>query len=464
MGGCSRGGGGVGCRIMFDRLSERLQEAFRKFRGQAELTEGNVQEALREVRMALLEADVHYATAKDFIAKVKAKALGEAVPKGLNPGQHLVKIFHDELTALLGGKKGEMVLAPPPGQVMMVGLHGSGKTTTCGKLARRWKKEGKKVLLVGGDLRRPAAVEQLEILAGESGAGMLKPMPGESLGALGKRALQFARENYYDVVVYDTGGRFQIEADLVEELKELKSAVQPKNVVLVLDAAIGQESVDVAKTFHEALGLTGLVLTKLDGDARGGAALSVTSVTGCPVLWTGTGEKGEDLEEFHPDRMASRILGMGDVLSLVEKVQGSLDLEEARRMQEKLEGKEGLDLEDFLKQMKQMRRLGSMGKLLGMIPGMGAALKGVDLGKLDGEAEGRMKKTEAMILSMTPRERRHPGILNASRRRRIAAGSGCSVSDLNELLRGFEQAKKMAKKMKKMGRRMGGVKFPGMPF
>ncbi|MDD4341458.1 MAG: signal recognition particle protein, partial [Kiritimatiellae bacterium] len=279
------------------------------------------------------------------------------------------------------------------------------------------------------------------------------PLPDETVPDVGRRAFQFARENYYDIVVYDTGGRFQIDDELVAELKGLREATTPRNVVLVLDAAIGQESVNVAKTFHEALGLTGLILTKLDGDARGGAALSVVSVTGCPVLRIGTGERSEDLDAFHPDRMASRILGMGDVVSLVEKVQETLDVEEASRMQDKLRNRQGLDFNDFLSQMRQLKKMGSMGKWLDMIPGAGA-LAGDMRDRIDTDSGQQMKKTEALILSMTPRERRHPDLINASRRKRIARGSGLQVSDLNDLLRNFRQAQQMAKKMKKMQKRL----------
>ena len=438
---------------MFDRLSNRLQSAFRNLRGYGTISEKNVQDALREVRMALLEADVHYATAKDFIERVKAKSLGADVLNSVTPGQQIVKAVHDELVDLLGGAQRDFNLSAIPSEVMLLGLHGSGKTTTCGKLARQWKQKGKKVLLVGCDIRRPAAVDQLDVLAKQAGAGIVKPEPGETLPALGRRAFKFARENYYDVVLYDTGGRFQIDDELVEELKALRAAIEPQNVVLVLDAAIGQESVNVAKTFHDALGLTGLILTKLDGDARGGAALSVVSVAGCPILRIGTGERAEDLEPFHPDRMASRILGMGDVVSLVEKVQETLDVGEAERMQEKLKGKQGLDLEDFLSQMRQLKKMGSLGKILEMIPGAGA-IAGDVRSKIESDSGQQMKKSEALILSMTPRERRHPDIINSSRRKRIALGSGLQVSDLNELLRNFRQAQEMAKKMKQMQKRL----------
>lgn len=430
---------------MFDRLSSRLQSVVRNLRGFGTISEKNIQEALREVRLALLEADVHYATAKEFIERVKAKSLGAEVLAGVSPGQQLIKAFYDELVALMGGQQKDFNLTAIPAEVMLLGLHGSGKTTTAGKLARLWKEKGKKVLLVAGDIRRPAAAEQLEVLAKQSGAGIIKPAPGESLPDLGRRAFRFARENYYDIVLYDTGGRFQIDAELVEELKELRAATEPQNVVLVLDAAIGQESVQVAKTFHDALGLTGLILTKLDGDARGGAALSVVSVTGCPILRVGTGERAQDLEAFHPDRMASRILGMGDVVGLVEKVQETLDADDAERLQEAIKGKKTLDMNDFLAQMRQLKKMGSIGKLLEMIPGAGA-LTGKMRDQLDNDSGRQMKKSEAIILSMTPRERRNPDILNASRRKRIARGCGLNVSDVNELLRGFRQAQQMAKK------------------
>ena len=438
---------------MFDRLSNRLQSVFRQLRGAGRISEQNVQDALREVRLALLEADVHYATAKDFIARVKAKSLGADVLAGISPGQQIVKAIHDELVALLGGQQKDFNLTAIPAEVMLLGLHGSGKTTTCGKLARQWKQKGKKVLLVACDIRRPAAVDQLETLANQVGAGIVKPEPGESVPDLGRRAFTFARKNFYDVVLYDTGGRFQIDDELVGELKALREAVEPQNVVLVLDAAIGQESVNVAKTFHDVVGLTGLILTKLDGDARGGAALSVVSVVGCPILRVGVGERAEDLEPFHPDRMASRILGMGDVVSLVEKVQETLDVGEAERMQEKLKRKQGLDLEDFLAQMRQMKKMGSLGKILEMLPGAGAL--GADVrNRIENDSGGQMKKSEAIVLSMTPRERRHPDLLDASRRRRIARGAGVQVSDVNELLRGFRQAQQMAKKVKQMQKRL----------
>ncbi|MFH0880688.1 MAG: signal recognition particle receptor subunit alpha, partial [Lentisphaerota bacterium] len=321
---------------MFDRLSGALQKVFKNLRGYGKLSERNIQDALREIRMALLEADVHFQVAKDFIAKVKEKCLGQEVLDSITPGQQVVKIVHDELASLLGGERRDFNWQGKPAGVMLLGLHGSGKTTTAGKLARKWKAGGKKVLLVACDIRRPAAVDQLRILAGEAGVDIVAPEKGETVPALGLRALQRAQREDFDVILYDTGGRFQIDQELVAELAELRKNTGPGNVVLVLDAAIGQESVHVAETFHKEVGLTGLILTKLDGDARGGAALSVQSVTGCPILLTGVGERQEDLELFYPDRMASRILGMGDVVSLVEKAQQAMDVEEMGRMEERL--------------------------------------------------------------------------------------------------------------------------------
>lgn len=436
---------------MFDRLTERLQNLVRNMRGLSSISESNIQDALREVRMALLEADVHYGTAKSFVEGVKAKCLGAEVVAGVSPGQVFIKAVHDELVALLGAERKDFDLSARPAGVMMIGLHGSGKTTTTGKLARAWVAEGKKVVVAACDIRRPAAVEQLAVLAAGCGATCVRPEPGEGVASVGRRASQTARQNMADVILYDTGGRFQMDEELVAELKELRAAVDPRNVVLVLDAAIGQESVNVAKTFHEALGLTGLVLTKLDGDARGGAALSVVSVTGCPVLRVGVGEGPGDLEAFHPDRMAGRILGMGDVVSLVEKVQQSVDLDEARRMEESLRRKEGMNLEDLLAQLRQVKKLGSLGKLLEMVPGLGS-IPAEMRDKAEREGGDRMKKTEAIILSMTPKERRHPGLLEARRKKRIAAGSGTQVSDVNDLLRQFKQMQQMAKRMKKLGR------------
>lgn len=432
---------------LFEKLSGAFQKVFRDLRGLGKLSEKNVQDALREVRLALLDADVNFTVVKEFIARVREKVMGAEVVESVSPGQQFVKHVHDELVALLGGDTREFDLSGKPATVMMIGLHGSGKTTTTAKLASRWKKSGRSVLLAACDIRRPAAVDQLRILAQQVGVGILTPNAGETVPQIGARALAHARENRFDVVIFDTGGRFQIDTELVEELKELKAVVNPANVILVLDAAIGQESVSVADTFNKELGITGLILTKLDGDARGGAALSVRHVTGCPILMVGLGERPEDLEVFHPDRMASRILGMGDVVSLVEKAQTAIDEKSALEMQEKLMG-DGFSLDDFLSQLRMLKKLGPLENLLEMMPGA-ANLPGHVRDSFGKDAGREMKRTEAIIQSMTPRERSQPNLINASRRRRIAAGSGTQVREVNELLKRFEMARDMTKQMKK---------------
>jgi len=437
---------------MFDSLSQSLNKVFKNLRGYGKLTEKNVQDALREVRLALLEADVNYKVAKDFIARVKERCLGKEVLESVTPGQQVVKHVQDELAGLLGGAAHSFDLSGRPAVVMMLGLHGAGKTTTCAKLARRWKQEGRNVLLCGCDIRRPAAVDQLRILAEQVGVGFMAPRDGETVPDLGARAMEHAEGQGIGAVILDTGGRSQIDVELVQELKDLKARVNPGNVVLVLDAAIGQESVAVAERFNEALGLTGLILTKLDGDARGGAALSVHAVTGCPILMTGVGERAEDLEPFYPDRMASRILGMGDVISFVEKAQAAVDETEVARMEERMR-KNTLDLEDFLGQIRQMKKLGPMENLLEMLPGVSDMPQSVK-GNLMGQSADGMKKAESIILSMTPAERRRPSLINGSRRRRIALGSGTEVRDVNQILKSFDQAKKMGKGMKKMQKKL----------
>ncbi len=431
---------------MFEQLTQNLQKTFKNLRGQGKLSEENVKEALREVRMALLEADVHFQVVRDFVDKVREKALGEEVLRSVSPGQQFIKCVHDGMEALLGERTADFDKTVQPMGIVMLGLHGVGKTTTTGKLARRFRDEGKRVLAVGCDIRRPAAVEQLGVLAKQAGAELLAPVPGETLPALGLRAREHAISGKFDVVLYDTGGRLQIDEELVHEVAELTRVTGAKNKVLVLDAAMGQESVNVAETFHERCGLTGLILTKLDGDARGGAALSVRSVTGCPILMVGAGERQEDLQPFHPDRMANRILGMGDVVSLVEKAQSVVDEEEMRRMEERMfSGK--LNLEDFLAQLRQLKKLGSLGQIMDMLPGMPnipqeQREKAAELG------QRQSRRFEAIILSMTPQERRRPGIINAKRRIRIAQGSGTRVKDVNDLLKQFTQAQKMTQKLK----------------
>jgi signal recognition particle subunit SRP54 len=437
---------------MFDKLTGSFQRIFKNLRGYGKLSEKNIQDALRDVRMALLDADVNFQVVKDFIAKVREKCVGAEVLDSVTPGQQVIKFVHDEMAALLGGTKKDFDLSGKPCRVVLLGLHGSGKTTTAGKLALRWKKAGRRVLLVACDIRRPAAVDQLQILGKHAGVDVAAPQPGESVPELGRRALAVAAEKGSEIVIFDTGGRFQIDTELVQELKDLRAAIEPRNVVLVLDAAIGQESVHVAETFHKEVGLTGLILTKLDGDARGGAALSVQAVTHCPVLLVGVGERPEDLEPFHPDRMASRILGMGDIVSLVEKAQQAIDAKDVEAMQEKLL-KDGFTLEDFLVQLRQMKKLGPLENLLDMMPGMANVPARVKE-EMSGSSGQDFKRTEAIILSMTPKERRHPEVINGSRRRRIALGSGCDVRDVNELLKKFDMARKMTQRLKKQQKRL----------
>jgi signal recognition particle subunit SRP54 len=435
---------------VFDSLTSSLELVFKKLRGYGRLNESNIRDAMREVRMALLEADVNFEVARDFITRVSAQCVGEEVLHSLSPGQQVIKRVHDELVVLLEpGKNRRLELNPLPAPVMLVGLHGSGKTTTSAKLASLLKKDGKNVLLVGADIRRPAAVDQLGVLARQIGVDMLAPEKGETVPALGRRAMDKAELTGRDVVLFDTGGRFQIDEELVNELKELRETVRCRNTVLVVDAAIGQESVNVAQVFHKALDLKGLILTKLDGDARGGAALSIQEVTGCPILYTGVGERVGELEPFYPERMASRILGMGDIISLVERAQETVDLTQVAAMEKKLR-KNRLDLEDFMGQLAQLRKMGSMESLIEMLP-MGGQVKA----KLREAGKGQdfarsTRRAEAIIQSMTTRERRRPEILNASRKRRIAAGSGTQVQDVNELLKQFDQAREMAKRMGSM--------------
>ena len=438
---------------MFENLSTALQKTFKNLRGYGKLSEKNVKDALREVRLALLEADVNFRVARDFVARVQEACMGEEVFDSVTPGQQIIKRVNDELVELFGGAHREFDLTGHPASVMLMGLHGSGKTTTAGKLANRWKKSGRRVLLVACDIRRPAAVEQLSILAQQIGVDILTPEPGEEVPMLGKRAAKFAKEEKFDVVIYDTGGRFQVDEELVAELKHFRAWTEPRNTVLVLDAAIGQESVNVAEAFREAVGLTGMILTKLDGDARGGAALSVHAVTGCPILMTGSGEKLDDLEPFYPERMASRILGKGDVVSFVEKAQGLVDEKEAMALQEKMMNSQ-LDLEDFLSQIQQMKKLGSMESIFDMMPGDAMKMSTQQKQSMAAASEQEMKKFESIIQSMTPWERKHPKEIDRSRRLRIATGCGRKFADVNQLLKRFEQTGKMGKQFKKMEKRL----------
>ncbi len=442
---------------MFENLSSALQKTFKNLRGYGKLTEKNIKDALREVRLALLEADVNFKVARDFIKKVQEKCLGEEVLNSVTPGQQVVKFVNDELVALFGGAHEDFHLNAKPTSVMLMGLHGSGKTTSAGKLAFRWKKSGKRVLLVACDIRRPAAVEQLSILAGQVGCEVVAPHPGETVPQLGARAAKAAVDDKYDIVIYDTGGRFQIDEELVQELAAFEAETKPMNKVLVLDAAIGQESVNVAETFKEAVGLTGLILTKLDGDARGGAALSVHAVTGCPILMTGVGEKMDDLQPFYPDRMASRILGMGDVVSFVEKAQDVVDQDAALKMQEKL-AKNQLDLEDFLGQIQMMKKMGPISNMLDALPGNTLKMDAKQKEAVSSASELEMKKFESIIQSMTPWERKNPKQIDRSRRLRIAKGCGRKLADVNQLLKRFDQMGKMGKQFKKMEKRLRHLK------
>lgn len=444
---------------MFESISGKLQNVFRDLRGLGKISESNVADSLREVRMALLDADVNFKVAKAFINRVKEKALGERVVQSIQPGQQIIKIINDELVELLGSTNDALRLDGNPSSIMMVGLHGAGKTTSSGKLANLLVKKGKKPLLVAADVYRPAAMDQLESLARQLDLPCVVMRGETDVLKIARVAQEEARNTGRDVVIYDTAGRLQIDEPLVQELVRLRDLVKPEEILLVLDAATGQEAVNVATHFDEALSLTGAVLTKLDGDARGGAALSLKEVTGKPIKLAGVGEKLDDFEEFHPERMASRILGMGDVVSLVEKAAEAVDEEDARRMEERMR-KGQFTLEDFLEQLQHMKKLGSLESIIGMLPGGGDMLANADLDK--GEAEFR--RMEGIICSMTPLERRRPNILNASRRRRIAKGSGTSVTEVNTLLKKFAQMQKMMKKMGKFQRMMGrmGGKMPGM--
>ncbi len=437
---------------MFDTLSGSLQKIFKNLRGYGKLNERNIKDAMREVRMALLEADVHYEVVKDFTARVREQCMGADVLDSVTPGQQVVKHIHDELINLLGSNHKEFDLNARPAALLLLGLHGAGKTTTASKLALRWKKEGRKVVLVACDIRRPAAVQQLQVLGKQIGVDVIAPEPGESVPALGRRARKLTEQSGVDVAIYDSGGRFQVDEELVAELKELKQAVDPRNVALVVDAAIGQESVHVAESFHEAVGLTGLILTKLDGDARGGAALSIQHVTGCPILLVGVGERPEDLEPFYPDRMASRILGMGDVVSLVEKAQAVVDQDQMVRMEERLR-RNTFDFEDFLIQLEQMEKMGPLENLLEMLPG-GAEIPEQAKQQLGADSGKQWGQAKAIIQSMTPQERRNPLLIKGRRRERIARGSGTDVRAVNDLMKRFDQMKRMAKKMKKMEKRL----------
>jgi signal recognition particle subunit SRP54 len=435
---------------MFETLSARLQSITQGLRGKAKVTEADLDVALREIRLALLEADVNFKVVKEFVAHVRERALGTEVLSGLNAGQQVVKIVHDELVAILGGAQRELQLPGKPSVVMLVGLQGSGKTTTTAKLAVRLRKGGRRPLLVAADVYRPAAVDQLVQLGDQIGIEVHTRSVGTPALEVARSGIEVARQRGHDVVLIDTAGRLHVDEPMMDELVRIAGAVTPSETLLVVDAMTGQESVKVAEAFHHRLPVTGLVLTKMDGDARGGAALSIRSVTGLPITFIGTGERTDGLEPFHPDRLAQRILGMGDILSLVERVQETVDQEEAERVAERMMAAR-FTLDDFRSQLNQVKKMGPIGQVLQMIPGAGqmagAAQQAVD--------EGQLTRVEAIIDSMTPHERRHPEIIKASRRRRIALGSGTSTADVNRLLKQFAE-------MQKLMRQLGSGRMPKM--
>ncbi len=447
---------------MFESLTDKLGAALRNLRGVGRLTEENMADALKEVRTALLAADVHFKVAREFVERVQAQCVGQEVLKSVTPGQQVIKIIHDELVKLLG--EGENALSTArPLKILMVGLHGSGKTTSSAKLGKLLKKRGYRPLVAGCDIYRPAAIDQLEILAKQEELAFYSDRNSRDVPAIGTAALAAAQAATADCIIFDTAGRLQIDQELIEEVKKLHSRVQPDEVLLVADGALGQEAVNVAKAFHDALSLTGLILTKMDGDARGGAALSIKSIAQVPIKFIGTGEKTGDFDTFYPDRLASRILGMGDVVSLVEKAQENIDQKEAERMAEKMR-KADFNLEDFLAQMQQVKKMGSMQSIMGMMPGMSGV-------QLPDDSEKQLARTEAIIHSMTKQERRKPDILNGSRRKRIADGAGVKIVEVNQLLKQFQQMQQMMKMLKgggakKLMRQMEGMKgkggFPGM--
>ncbi len=427
--------------MAFEGLSSRLQEITRKIRGKARITESDLKEMLREVKLALLEADVNYKIVKDFIATIQEKALGQDVLKSLTPGQQVIKIVKDELIELLGGTESRVNFTPnPPTVIMLVGLQGSGKTTTTGKLANLLRKQGKNPLLVACDIYRPAAIKQLQVVGKQLNIPVFANESSKDVVHIAKQAMSTAISKLNDVIFLDTAGRLHIDEALMEELKNLKMQIKPHEILLVVDSMTGQDAVNVAEKFKETLGIDGVVLTKLDGDTRGGAALSVKKVTQCPIKFAATGEKLSDIEVFHPERMASRILGMGDILSVIEKAEEAFDLEEAEKLEKQFKKKE-LDLDDYLAQLRQVKKMGSFSSLLKMIPGMNQIK---DLKVDDKEFE----KIEAIICSMTKQEKRDTKLLNASRRQRIAKGSGTTVQDINKFMKSFEMTQKMMKQMK----------------
>ena len=428
--------------MAFEGLSSKFQNIARKFKGKTRITESDLKEMLREVKLALLEADVNYKIVKEFIATIQEKALGQDVLKSLTPGQQVIKIVKDELVELLGGTDARINISPnPPTIIMMVGLQGSGKTTTAAKLANILRKDGKKPLLVACDVYRPAAIKQLQVLGAQLNIPVYANENSQDVVKISKQAIEQAISKLNDVIIIDTAGRLQIDEVLMEELKNLKSAVKPHEILLVVDSMTGQEAVNVAERFKDAVWIDGIVLTKLDGDTRGGAALSVKKVTGRPIKYIATGEKMNDIEQFHPDRMASRILGMGDVLSIIEKAEEAITEEEAEKLEAQLR-KNKFDLDDYLTQLRQIKKMGSFSSILKMIPGLGSKMKDIQVD------DKEFLRIESMICSMTKEERRNPKILNGQRRLRIAKGSGTTVEQLNKFMKSFEMTQKMMKQMK----------------
>lgn len=443
--------------MAFEGLSSKLQETFKKLKGKGKLSEKDVKDAMREVKLALLEADVNYKVVKDLINSISARAVGQEVMESLTPGQHVIKIVHEELIALMGNSETKLnYSSSPPTIIMLIGLQGAGKTTMAGKLALHLKKQGKKPLLVAGDIYRPAAIKQLEVLGAQIEVPVFSLGDKVSPVDIAKGGIENAKKLGRDYVIIDTAGRLHIDDALMGELRDIKSTVNPNEILLVVDSMTGQDAVNVAEQFNTSLDITGVVLTKLDGDTRGGAAISVRAVTGKPIKFVGLGEKLSEIEIFHPDRIASRILGMGDVLSLIEKAQEVMDEKSAQELEQKIMNSQ-FTLEDFLSQMQQVKKMGSMQDILKMIPGVDAS----KLGEIDLDGK-ELSHTEAIIRSMTAKERISPAIINASRKKRIAAGSGTSIQEVNKLLSGFEQSKKMMKQFAGMGKGMkkGKSKFP----
>jgi signal recognition particle subunit SRP54 len=426
---------------MFEEITEKFELLFKKIRGQARITEANISETMRDIRRVLLEADVNYKVVKDFTDRVQQKAIGQEVLKSITPGQMLIKIIYDELVSLMGSTRADIKFSPvPPTVIMVVGLQGSGKTTFCAKLANHLKHKGRHPLLVAGDVHRPAAVEQLKQLGEQIQIPVFAMDLEFDAVKIAKNGVEFAKKNYRDVVIVDTAGRMHIDEEMMREVEMVKEAIKPNEILFVVDAMTGQEAVNVAKEFNDRLNFDGVVLTKLDGDARGGAALSIKAVTGKPIKFVSAGEKLDAIEPFYPDRMASRILGMGDIITLVEKAQKQVDEEKAKKLEEKLK-KNQFTLEDFREQIREIRKMGPLKEILSMIPGLGSSLRSVDID------EKELIKIEAIINSMTPEERRKPQIINASRKRRIAMGSGTTVQDVNRLLRQFEEMQKLLKQL-----------------